>query len=61
MNFGAVDEWPSVEANEMDLGKEDDADISDKDKPSAIESPSLNGTSPDDRWCCTRMGGVFTR
>ncbi|CAK0809656.1 unnamed protein product [Prorocentrum cordatum] len=30
---GAVDEWPDVEAEEADLGKENDVAVSDKDKP----------------------------
>ncbi|CAK0910510.1 unnamed protein product, partial [Prorocentrum cordatum] len=33
IKFGAIDKWPDVEADEVDLGKRDDAEKDDQDKP----------------------------
>ncbi|CAK0830227.1 unnamed protein product, partial [Prorocentrum cordatum] len=33
ITFGAIDKWPDVEADEVDLGKRDDAEKDDQDKP----------------------------
>ena len=33
IKFGAIDKWPDVEADEVDLGKIDDAEMDDRDKP----------------------------